>query len=163
LRQESDNLVVVSPDAGRVKVAERYAQQLHADLAIVHKRRLKGVKNEVEAKDIVGEVEGRDCVVIDDMIDTAGTICQAAELLVERGARSVLAAATHGVFSGPAIDRLKNSVLDKVIITNTLPIPPEKQFDKLVVLSVAPLIADAIRAVFNDSSVSEIFGGHNQQ
>lgn len=163
LHQESDNLVVVSPDAGRVKVAERYAQQLHADLAIVHKRRLKGVKNAVEAKDIVGEVEGRDCVLIDDMIDTAGTICQAAELLVERGARSVLAAATHGVFSGPAIDRLKNSVLDKVIITNTLPIPPEKQFDKLVVLSVAPLIAGAINAVFNDSSVSEIFGGHNQQ
>jgi len=154
LQTESDNLVVVSPDAGRVKVAERYAQQLHADLAIVHKRRIKGVKN---------EVEGRDCVLIDDMIDTAGTICQAAELLVERGARSVMAAATHGVFSGPAIERLKDSVLDKVIITNTLPIPPEKQFDKLVVLSVAPLIGDAIRAVFNDSSVSEIFGGHNQQ
>ena len=102
-------------------------------------------------------------MLIDDMIDTAGTICQAAELLVERGARSVMAAATHGVFSGPAIERLKDSVLDKVIITNTLPIPPEKQFDKLVVLSVAPLIGDAIRAVFNDSSVSEIFGGHNQQ
>ena len=163
LREESENLLVVSPDAGRVKVAERYAQQLHADLAIVHKRRLKGVKNEVEAKDIIGDVEGRDCVLIDDMIDTAGTICQAAELLVERGARSVMAAATHAVFSGPAVDRLKNSVLDKVIVTNTLPIPPEKQFDKLVVLSVAPLISDAIRAVFSDSSVSEIFGGHNQQ
>ncbi len=157
-----DNLVVVSPDAGRVKVAERYAQQLHADLAIVHKRRVKGLKNAVEAKDIVGEVEGRDCVVIDDMIDTAGTICSAAELLMERGARSVTAAATHGVFSGPAIDRLKNSVLDKVVITDTLPIPPEKQFDKLEVLSVAPLLADAIRAVFEDSSVSSIFDGQNQ-
>ena len=163
LRSFNENLVVVSPDAGRVKVAERYAQQLHADLAIVHKRHTKGVKNSVEAKDIVGDVEGRDCVLIDDMIDTAGTICQAAELLVERGASSVSAAATHGVFSGPAIDRLKNSVLEKVIITNTLPIPPEKQFDKLEVLSVAPLIADAIGAVFVDSSVSEIFGGQNQQ
>ncbi len=161
LRSYGDNLVVVSPDAGRVKVAERYAQQLHADLAIVHKRRLKGLKNAVEAKDVVGEVEGRDCVLIDDMIDTAGTICSAAELLVERGARSVSAAATHGVFSGPAVDRLKNSVLDKVIVTDTLPMPSDKQFDKLIVLSVAPLIADAIRAVFEDTSVSRIFDGHN--
>lgn len=162
LASASENLVVVSPDAGRVKVAERYAQTLHADLAIVHKRRLEGVKNAVEAKDVVGEVEGRDCVLIDDMIDTAGTICSAAELLQERGAKSVTAAATHGVFSGPAIDRLKNSVLDKVIVTDTLPMPPEKQFDKLEILSVAPLIADAIRAVFEDTSVSRIFDGRNQ-
>ncbi len=162
LSSYGDDLVVVSPDAGRVKVAERYAQQLHADLAIVHKRRLKGVKNAVEAKDIVGEVEGRACVLIDDMIDTAGTICSAAELLVERGASSVTAAATHGVFSGPAVDRLKNSVIDKVVVTDTLPMPSEKQFDKLQVLSVAPLIADAIRAVFEDTSVSRIFGGQNQ-
>lgn len=162
LSSYGQDMVVVSPDAGRVKVAERYAQQLHADLAIVHKRRVKGVKNQVEAKDVVGEVEGRDCVLIDDMIDTAGTICSAAELLVERGAKSVTAAATHGVFSGPAIDRLKNSVLDKVVVTDTLPFPPEKQFDKLQVLSVAPLIADAIRAVFEDTSVSRIFDGQNQ-
>jgi ribose-phosphate pyrophosphokinase len=156
------DLVVVSPDAGRVKVAERYAQQLHADLAIVHKRRVNGLKNAVEAKDVVGEVSGRICVLIDDMIDTAGTICQAAELLMERGAHSVTAAATHGVFSGPAIDRMKNSVLDRVIVTDTLPLGPDKHFDKLEVLSVAPLIADAIRAVFEDASVSQIFGGHNQ-
>ncbi len=162
LKSYGDNLVVVSPDAGRVKVAERYAQQLHADLAIVHKRRLKGVKNAVEAKDVVGEVEGRDCVLIDDMIDTAGTICSAAELLMERGANSVTAAATHGVFSGPAVDRLKNSVLRKVVVTDTLPMPPEKQFDKLEVLSVAPLIADAVQAVFEDTSVSKIFDGQNQ-
>ncbi len=162
LSHQSGDLVVVSPDAGRVKVAERYAQALEADLAIVHKRRVKGVKNMVEAKDIVGDVDGRPCVLIDDMIDTAGTICSAAELLVERGASSVMAAATHGVFSGPAIDRLKNSVLDKVVVTNTLPMPPEKRFDKLEVLSVAPLIADAIRAVFEDTSVSKIFGGANQ-
>ena len=139
------DLVVVSPDAGRVKVAERYAQQLHADLAIVHKRRINGQKNVVEAKDVVGDVDGRDCVLIDDMIDTAGTITQAAELLVDRGADAVIAAATHGVFSGPAVDRLKNSVLDKVIVTNTLPLGPDKQFDKLEVLSVAPVIARAIR------------------
>jgi ribose-phosphate pyrophosphokinase len=157
-----DDLVVVSPDAGRVKVAERYANQLQADLAIVHKRRLKGVKNEVEAKDVVGEVDGRSCILIDDMIDTAGTICSAAELLKERGATSVLAAATHGVFSGPAIDRLKNAPIDKVVVTDTLPIPPEKQMDKLEVLSVASIIADAIRAVFEDTSVSEIFDGQNQ-
>ncbi len=163
LERYGEDLVVVSPDAGRVKVAERYAQKLSADLAIVHKRRLQGKKNQVEAKDVVGEVEGRHCVIIDDMIDTAGTICSGAELLIERGAASVVAAATHAVFSGPAIDRLKNSVFEKVIVTNTLPLPPEKRFDKLEVLSVAPLIADAIRAVFEDSSVSKIFDGQNQQ
>jgi ribose-phosphate pyrophosphokinase len=145
-----------------VKVAERYANQLHADIAIVHKRRLRGEKNAVEARDVVGDVEGRTCVLIDDMIDTAGTIVAAAELLVEKGASAVYAACTHGVFSGPAIDRLKNSVLEKVVITNTLPLPPEKQFDKIEVLSAAGIIADAIDAVFEDTSVSEIFGGQNQ-
>jgi ribose-phosphate pyrophosphokinase len=157
-----EDLVVVSPDAGRVKVAERYANQLHADLAIVHKRRVKGAKNQVEAKEVVGEVEGRTCVLIDDMIDTAGTIVAAAEQLTERGASAVYCAATHGVFSGPAIDRLKNSTIEKVVITNTLPLPPEKRIDKIEVLSAAGIIADAIDAVFEDSSVSEIFDGQNQ-
>jgi ribose-phosphate pyrophosphokinase len=157
-----DDLVIVSPDAGRVKVAERYANQLRADLAIVHKRRVKGAKNEVEARDVVGDVDGRVCVLIDDMIDTAGTICAAAEQLKEHGATEVYAAATHGVFSGPAIDRLKNSVIAKVVVTNTLPLPPEKQIDKIEVLSVAGIIAEAIDAVFEDTSVSEIFGGANQ-
>jgi ribose-phosphate pyrophosphokinase len=154
-------LVVVSPDAGRVKVAERYANALHADLAIVHKRRVKGQKNAVEAKEVVGEVEGRTCVLIDDMIDTGGTLCAAADVLIERGAASVCAAATHGVLSGPAIDRIKNSSISKVVITNTLPLPSDKQIDKIEVLSVAPVIADAIHAVFEDTSVSEIFGGAN--
>lgn len=163
LAEFGDDLVIVSPDAGRVKVAERYSQQLHADLAMVHKRRAKGMKNVAEAKDVIGDVAGRHCVLIDDMIDTAGTICQAAELLVERGAASVSAAATHGVFSGPAIDRLKNSVLERVIVTDTLPMPSEKSFDSLEVLSVAPVLADAIRAVFEESSVSQIFDGQNQQ
>ena len=163
LSQFGDGMVVVSPDAGRVKVAERYSQQLNADLAIVHKRRVTGVKNVAEAKDVVGEVAGRHCVLIDDMIDTAGTICQAADLLIERGAASVSAAATHGVFSGPAIDRLKNSSLERVIVTDTLPMPSEKQFDKLEVLSVSKVIAAAIGAVFEDASVSQIFDGQNQQ
>ncbi len=156
-----EELVVVSPDAGRVKVAERYANHLSADLAIVHKRRVRGAKNQVEARDVVGEVDGRVCVLIDDMIDTAGTIVAGAELLVEKGATSVYAAATHGVFSGPAIDRLKNSAISKVVVTNTLPLPPEKQIDKIEVLSVSGIIADAIDAVFEDTSVSEIFGGAN--
>ena len=157
-----EDLVVVSPDAGRVKVAERYANQLHADLAIVHKRRVKGMKNTVEARDVVGEVDGRVCVLIDDMIDTGGTIVAAAEQLKARGASEIYAACTHGVFSGPAIDRLKNSVISKVVTTNTLPLPSEKQLDKIEVLSVAGIIADAIDAVFEDTSVSEIFGGQNQ-
>ena len=161
MRKLGDDLVVVSPDAGRVKVAERYANDLHADLAIVHKRRVKGQKNTVEAKDVVGEVEGRTCVLIDDMIDTGGTIVAAAEQLAERGAAAVYACTTHGVFSDPAIDRIKNSVIEKVAMTNTLPLPPEKQCDKIEVLSVAPIIAAAIDAVFEDTSVSEIFGGRN--
>ncbi len=156
-----DDLVVVSPDAGRVKVANRYANDLHADLAIVHKRRAKGQKNAVEAKDVVGEVEGRICVLIDDMIDTGGTIVAAAEQLAERGAAEIYACTTHGVFSDPAIDRIKNSVIQEVATTNTLPLPPEKQCDKIKVLSVAPIIAAAIDAVFEDTSVSEIFGGRN--
>jgi ribose-phosphate pyrophosphokinase len=157
-----DDLVVVSPDAGRVKVAERYTNQLNADLAIVHKRRVKGVKNTVEAVEIVGHVEGRTCVVIDDMIDTGGTICAAAEQLKARGANEIYALATHGVLSGPAIDRFKNSVISKVIITNTLPLPSEKQIDKIEVLSIAKILAETIDAVFEDNSVSEIFHGANQ-
>ncbi|HEX6235935.1 MAG TPA: ribose-phosphate diphosphokinase [Acidimicrobiales bacterium] len=157
-----DDIVVVSPDAGRVKVAERYANRLHADLAIVHKRRAHGEKHLVEAKEVVGNVAGRTCVLIDDMIDTGSTLVAAADQLVDQGASEVCAVATHGVLSGPAIDRLKNSLISRVVVTDTLPLPPEKQIDKIVVLSVAPIIADAIDAVFEDTSVSEIFGGANQ-
>ncbi len=159
MRGLGDDLVVVSPDAGRVKVAERYANVLHADLAIVHKRRVKGEKNAVEARDVVGDVEGRTCILIDDMIDTGGTIVAAADQLVEHGAAAVHAACTHGLFSGSAVDRLKNSVIERVAMTNTLPLPSEKQIDKIEVLSVARVIADAIDAVFEDTSVSEIFDG----
>ncbi|MFL6204074.1 MAG: ribose-phosphate diphosphokinase [Acidimicrobiales bacterium] len=157
-----EDLVVVSPDAGRVKVAERYTNVLHADLAIVHKRRVKGLKNSVEAVEIVGEVEGRACVIIDDMIDTGGTLCAAADQLKARGAGDIFALATHGLLSGPAIDRFKNSVISKVVVTNTLPLPSEKQIDKIEQLSVAKILAEAIDAVFEDNSVGEIFGGANQ-
>ncbi len=162
MREFGDDLVVVSPDAGRVKVAEQYANELHADLAIVHKRRVKGAKNTVEARDVVGHVDGRICVLIDDMIDTAGTMCAAAEQLVEHGAAEVHAACTHAVLSGPAVDRIKNSSIGKLIATNTLPLGPEKQFDKLEVRSIAPILAKAIDAVFEDTSVSELFDGRNQ-
>ena len=157
-----DGLVIVAPDAGRVKVAEWFSQHVGADLAIVHKVRPKGSVNVSEAKTVVGEVAGRRCVLIDDMIDTAGTICSAADLLHDQGASEVWAMAVHGVLSDPAVDRLKNSAIDRVVVTNTLPMPPEKRFDKLEVLSVAKLIANAIDAVFEDNSVSEIFGGENQ-
>jgi ribose-phosphate pyrophosphokinase len=157
-----DDLVIVAPDAGRVKVAERFSQHLNADLAFVNKRRPKGMANTVVARDVIGEVEGRHCVVIDDMIDTAGTIVAAADILKEHGATDVWAMATHGVLSDPATDRLKNSVISRVVITDTLPLPAEKQIDKIEVLSVASLIGDAIDAVFEDTSVSEIFGGENQ-
>jgi ribose-phosphate pyrophosphokinase len=162
----TDNLgsdvVIVSPDAGRVKVAERFAQHIEADLAIVHKRRPRGMPGKVQALDVVGDVKGRVCVLVDDMIDTAGTICAAAELLAAKGATEVHAMATHGVLSDPAIDRLKNSVITKVAITDTLPLAPDRQIDKIEVLSVAAIIADALDAVFEDTSVSEIFGGENQ-
>lgn len=159
LGELSEDLVVVSPDAGRVKVVERYAQRLGADLAIVHKRRSHAQMNTVEAKEVIGDVDGRPCVLIDDMIDTGGTIVAAAELLKDKGASQVLAATTHAVFSGPAIERLRDSCIERVIVTNTLPITD--QLAKIEVVSIAPLIADAIRAVFEDSSVSEIFAGSN--
>lgn len=162
MRHLGDDLVIVSPDAGRVKVAERYSNQLHADLATIHKRRLKGVKNQVEALDVMGDVDGRTCVLIDDMIDTAGTIVAAAEQLRARGAARIMAATTHGVLSPPAIERLDASCIERVVITNTLPLPPEKRSHKIEVLSIASVIADTIDAVFEDASVSEIFGGQNQ-
>ena len=165
VREHAQNPVIVSPDAGRIKVAERMAQHLTdkgADLAFIYKRRPKGTANVVEAKEVIGEVEDRLCILTDDMIDSGGTICSAADILIQRGATEVWAMATHGVLSDPATERLKNSVIEKVVITNTLPLPPEKQIDKIEVLSIAPLVADAISAVFEDESVSEIFDGQNQ-
>jgi ribose-phosphate pyrophosphokinase len=158
----TEDLVIVSPDSGGVKAAKRFANEIGADLAFVNKSRPKGTMNEVVADTVIGEVTGRPCVLLDDMIDSAGTICAAADLLRENGATDVWAMATHGVLSGPAIDRIKNSSLSKVVITNTLPLPPEKQIDTIEVLSVAPIVGQAIESVFDDASVSEIFGGRNQ-
>lgn len=162
IRTHGTSPVIVSPDAGRIKVAERMAQHLNADLAFIYKRRPKGTTNVAIARDVIGDVEGRQCILIDDMIDTAGTIVSACEVLKAKGASDVWAMATHGLLSGPAVDRLKNAPIDRVVVTNTLPLPAEKQFDKLEVLSIAKLIADALDAVFDDTSVSEIFGGENQ-
>jgi ribose-phosphate pyrophosphokinase len=155
------DVVIVSPDAGRVKVAERFSQQIGSDLAFVHKRRPPGHSQEVEAMEVIGNVAGKCCVVLDDMIDTAGTICAAADRLVEAGAIDVWAMATHPVLSGPALDRLETSVITRVVVTDTLPLPPTGPVGKIEVLSIAPIVADAIDAVYEDTSVSEIFGGQN--
>jgi ribose-phosphate pyrophosphokinase len=157
-----NGLVVVAPDAGRVKVAERFAQHLTADLAFVHKHHRAGVANVVQARAVVGEVAGRTCVIVDDMIDTAGTLCAAAQILKEHGAGKVLAVATHPVLSGRAVERLEASPISTVAVTDTLPLPERLPGGKLRVLSVSAILARAIRAVFDDSSVSEIFGGQNQ-
>jgi len=133
--------------------------QLGADLAIVHKRRSHTAFNTVEAKEVVGDVDGKNCVIVDDMIDTAGTICAAAEQLKEKGAKTVWAATTHGLFSGPAMERLNASPIEKVLVTNTLPLPEGYNADLIEVLSIAPLLARTLQAVFQDTSVSEIFGG----
>jgi len=165
VRQHAHEPVIVSPDAGRIKVAARMAEHLGdlgADLAFIYKRRPKGSTNLAEAKEVIGDVDGRLCILTDDMIDSGGTITSAADILLQRGATEVWAMATHGVLSGPAVDRLKNAPISRVVLTNTLPLPPEKQIDKIEVLSIAPLIADALNAVFDDTSVSEIFGGENQ-
>jgi len=130
-----------------------------APLAFIHKTRDPMRPNEVVANRVVGEVEGRVCILVDDMIDTGSTIVKAAETLFDAGAADVIVAATHGVLSGPAVDRLKNSKISEVIVTNTLPITPERQFDKLTVLSIAPLLARAIKEVFEDGSVTSLFGG----
>ncbi len=164
LREHVTTPVIVSPDAGRIKVAERMAQHLDdcgADLAFVYKRRPKGTDNVAQAIEVIGAVKDRLCVITDDMIDTAGTVVAAADLLRAHGATEVWAMATHGVLSGPAIERLKNSALERVVLTNTLPLPPEKQLPQIEVLSIAPVIAEALSAVFDDTSVSEIFGGDN--
>jgi ribose-phosphate pyrophosphokinase len=154
-------VTVVAPDAGRVRVAERWTDRLGCPLAIIHKRRDPEVANEVKVFEVVGEVRGRTCVIVDDMIDTGGTIVKAAEALFEGGAARVVVTATHGVLSGPAVDRLKNSRISEVVLTNTLPIPEDKRFDKLTVLSIAPLLARAISEVFTDGSVTSLFGGQS--
>lgn len=151
-------LAVVSPDAGRIKVAEAWAASLGGvPLAFIHKTRDITRPNESKANRVVGDVTDRVCVLVDDLIDTGGTIVQAADALMAAGAADVVIAATHAVFSGPAVDRLKNSVACEVIVTNTLPIPDENHFDKLTVLSISPLLAQAVAAIFEDGSVTSLF------
>lgn len=158
---EESDLAVVSPDAGRIKVAERWSARLGGvPLAFIHKTRRTDRPNETVANRVVGEVEGRMCVLVDDMIDTGGTIVKAAEALMEEGAKGVIIAATHGILSGPAVQRLQDSPATEVVLTNTLPLDADKHFDKLTVLSIAPLLARAIRAVFEDGSVTSMFDGH---
>ena len=159
---DRSRLTIVSPDSGRVRVAERWSDLLGGcPIAFIHKTRDPRVPNEAVVGRVVGDVQGQTCVVIDDMIDTAGTIAKAVEALFEAGAKDVIVAATHGVFSGPAVERLRDCKASEVVITNTLPISDEQKFEGLTVLSIAPLIARAIREVFEDGSVTSLFDGHS--
>ncbi|WP_166850263.1 ribose-phosphate diphosphokinase [Isoptericola sp. BMS4] len=160
-RVDLSNVAVVSPDAGRIRVAEQWAAKLGGcPLAFVHKTRDVTRPNQAVANRVVGDVEGRDCVLVDDLIDTGGTIAEAAKVVMEAGARSVTVAATHGVLSDPAAQRLQECGVTEVVVTDTLPISADKRFDKLTVLSIAPLVARAIREVFDDGSVTSLFDGN---
>ena len=149
------DLVIVSPDHGSVTRARNMAHPLDAPIAIVDKRRPKA--NVSEVMNIIGDIEGKNCILVDDMIDTAGTITNAANALKELGAKDVYACATHPILSGPAIERITNSEIKELVLLNTAPIPEEKQIEKIKVLSVAPLFAEAMTRVFNNDSISRLF------
>ncbi|WP_213452958.1 ribose-phosphate diphosphokinase [Rhizomonospora bruguierae] len=153
-------MTVVAPDSGRVRVGERWTDRLGGcPLAFIHKTRDPLKPNQVVANRVLGEVEDRVCLIVDDMIDTGGTITKAAEILRASGAAEIVVAATHPLLSDPATERLKNSQISEVVVCNTLPLPPEKRLDKITVLSIAPLLGRAIREVFDDGSVTTLFGG----
>jgi ribose-phosphate pyrophosphokinase len=152
-------LTIVSPDMGRVRVADIWSDKLGAPLAIIHKRRDPLVPNQITVHEIVGEVKGRVCLIVDDLIDTGRTIVQAAEALMAAGATGVVVAATHAVFSPPALDLLQNPAIQEVVVTDTLPIPEDKRFPTLTVLPIAPLLARAIHEVFDEGSVTSMFEG----
>ena len=156
---DPSTLTVVSPDMGRVRVADIWSDKLGAPLAIIHKRRDPLVPNQVSVHEIVGDVEGRVCLLVDDLIDTGRTIVKAAEALKANGATGVVVAATHAVFSNPATEILQSESIDRVVVTDTLPVPEEKRWDRLTVLPIAPLLARAIREVFEDGSVTSMFDG----
>lgn len=153
------NLTIVSPDMGRVRVADRWSNKLGAPLAIIHKRRDPKVANQVSVHEIVGTVDGRVCLLVDDMIDTGGTIAKAAQALKANGAERVVVAATHAVFSGPAAERLQDDAIDEVVVTDTIPLTDDQRFPSLTVLPIAPLLARAILEVFEDGSVTSMFDG----
>jgi ribose-phosphate pyrophosphokinase len=154
-----ETLTVVSPDMGRVRVADIWSDKLGVPLAIIHKRRDPMVANQVSVHEIVGQVEGRVCLLVDDLIDTGRTIRKAADALKAAGAIGVVVAATHAVFSPPAVELLNTPNIDSVVVTDTLPVPLEKRWDKLTILPIAPLIARAIHEVFDDGSVTSMFDG----
>lgn len=156
---DPETLTVVSPDMGRVRVADIWSDKLGAPLAIIHKRRDPKVPNQVSVHEIVGDVEGRVCLLVDDLIDTGRTIAKAAEALKANGATGVVVAATHAVFSDPAVEVLQSEVIDQVVVTDTLPLDKDKHWDRLTVLPIAPLLARAIREVFEDGSVTSMFDG----
>lgn len=156
-----DNFIIVSPDAGRVKLNEKYSRALGCDMAIIHKQRLTEIHNQSEAKQLIGDVTGKDCLLIDDMIDTAGTICAAADLLREQGAKDIYGIATHGILSDPACKRISESAFKSVIVTDTLPVDTAL-CSKLKVIPVSGLIARAIDAIVSNQSLSAIFSGENQ-
>lgn len=150
-----EDVVVVSPDHGSVTRARNFAQPLNAPIAIIDKRRPR--PNVSEIMNIIGDIEGKNCILVDDMVDTAGTICNAANALKERGAKSVRACATHAVLSGPAIQRIKDSAIEEMVFLNTIQIPQEKMLDKFTILSAAPLFAEAMSRVYNNEPLSSIF------
>ena len=156
---DREKLTVVSPDTGRVRVADTWSDSLGAPLAIIHKRRDPNVANQVTVNEIVGRVDGRVCLLVDDMIDTGGTIVKAAQALKASGAERVIVAATHAVFSEPAVTRLQDASIDEVVVTDTIPLGEDKRFPALTVLPIAPLLARAIREVFEDGSVTSMFDG----
>jgi ribose-phosphate pyrophosphokinase len=156
---DSSTLTVVSPDMGRVRVADIWSDKLGAPLALIHKRRDPMIANQVSVHEIVGDVDGRVCLIVDDLIDTGRTIVKAAEALKNAGAKGVVVAATHAVFSDPATEILQADFIDKVVVTDSLPIPKEKRWDRLEILSIAPTIATAIREVFGEGSVTGMFDG----
>jgi len=158
----TSDIVFVSPDAGRVKMTERYSSSFGADMAIIHKTRSTAKHNSVEAKQLIGNVQDKSCIIVDDMIDTAGTFCAAADMLKEKGAKEVYGLATHGIFSDTALERIEASAFTKLIVTNTVPVDSKGITQKIEVLSVAQLVADAIDAVASGNSLSAIFEGENQ-
>lgn len=160
-KYDVSSMTVVSPDAGRVRLADSWCDTLGAPLAIIHKRHDPTVANQVAVHEVVGQVAGRTCLLVDDMIDTAGTICQAAQALRDHGAERIIIAATHPILSGPAADRLNAFGFEEIIFTNTLPLPTTTKINNLTMLSIAPLLAQAIHEVFEDGSVASLFpDGH---